>query len=58
MVNDLTVPDDKISDWTKLKAFAHDKIDFAKIVISVSDRVEPLFLIGFLFLTLFLFLIR
>ena len=33
-------PNNKIFDWTKLKAFADDKIDFDKIMISVYDREE------------------
>ena len=35
-----TLPNDKILDWTKLKAFADDKLDVAKIMISVYDWVE------------------
>ena len=34
------LPHDKILDLTKLKAFADDKINVAKMMISVSDRVE------------------
>ena len=30
----------KILDWSKFKAFADDKLNFARIMISVSDRVE------------------
>ena len=37
MLNSL--PNDKIH-WTKLKAFADVKLDVAKIIISVYDRVE------------------
>ena len=33
-------PCDKILDQTKLKAFADDKLNVTKIVISVFDRVE------------------
>ena len=36
LVNPL--PDDKILDWSKLKAFADDKLN-VKMIISVSDRV-------------------
>ena len=34
------LPDDKILDQTKLKAFADDKLNVTKIIISVLDRVE------------------
>ena len=34
------LPDDKILDQTKLKAFAGDKLNVTKIIISVFDRVE------------------
>ena len=34
------LPNDKILDWTKLKTFADDKLDIAKTMISVYDRVE------------------
>ena len=34
------LPNDKIFDATKLKAFADDKTNVAQIMISVSDRVE------------------
>ena len=34
------LPEDKILDWTELKAVANDKLDVAKIMISVYDRVE------------------
>ena len=34
------LPDDKILDQTKLKAFADDKLNVTKLVISVFDRVE------------------
>ena len=33
-------PHDKILDQTKLKAFADDKLNVTKILISVFDRVE------------------
>ena len=33
-------PCDKILDQTKLKAFADDKLDVTKMIISVIDRVE------------------
>ena len=33
-------PLDKILDQTKLKAFADDKLDVTKMIISVFDRVE------------------
>ena len=35
-----SLPNDKILDMTKLKAFADDKIIVAQIMISVFDRVE------------------
>ena len=38
LVNQL--PDDKIFNITKFKAFAEDKLDVAKMTISLSDRVE------------------
>ena len=34
------LPDDKILDQTKLKAFADDKLNVTKIIISVFDRIE------------------
>ena len=34
------LPNDKISDATKLKAFGDDKLDIAKVKISLFDRVE------------------
>ena len=34
------LPNDKILDMTKLKAFADDKIDVAQMIVSVFDRVE------------------
>ena len=33
-------PDDKNLTWSKLKAFADDKINVTKMIISVFDRVE------------------
>ena len=38
MVN--SSPNDKILDWSKLKAFADDKIKLAKMMIFVFDRIE------------------
>ena len=35
-----SLPNNKILDWTKLKAFADDKLDIAKTMTSVYDRVE------------------
>ena len=35
-----SLPNDKILDATKLKAFADDKINIAKMTISLHDRVE------------------
>ena len=34
------IPNDKILDMTKLKAFADNKLNFAKMEISFCDRVE------------------
>ena len=34
------LPNDKVLDWFKLKAFADDNVEFAKVVIFVFDRVE------------------
>ena len=34
------LPDDKLLDWSKLKAFADDKLNVTKMIISVFDRVE------------------
>ena len=34
------LPDDKIIDWSKLKAFADDSIKLAKMMIFVLDRIE------------------
>ena len=33
-------PNGKILDWSKLKAFADDKVNLADMMISLSDRVE------------------
>ena len=38
MINSL--PNDKVLDWSKLKAFADDKIKVLKIIILHFDRVE------------------
>ena len=38
MVN--SSPNDKILDWSKLKAFADDKIKLAKMMIFVFDTTE------------------
>ena len=35
-----SLPNDKILDQSKLKAFADDKIDFVEMMISLLDRVE------------------
>ena len=35
-----SLPNDKILDWSKLKAFAEDKIKELKIIIFVWDRFE------------------
>ena len=35
-----SLPHDKILDWTKLKAFADNKINVAEMMIFLSDRVE------------------
>ena len=34
------LPNGKILDVTKLKAFADDKLNFAEVTVSVFDRVE------------------
>ena len=34
------LPDDKILDLTKLKAFANDKLNIAKMTVFLYDRVE------------------
>ena len=33
------LPDDKISDWSKLKAFADDKLNVTKSIRVVSHRI-------------------
>ena len=38
--NGLTLPNDKILDMTKLKAYADDKFSFTSIMFSLLDRVE------------------
>ena len=38
MIN--SIPNDKILDCSKLKAFAKDKINLAKMMIYVFDRIE------------------
>ena len=35
-----SLPNDKILDVTRLRAFADDKIDLAQMMISVFDKVE------------------
>ena len=35
-----SLPNDKFLDVTKLKAFADDKSDVAKMMISLFDRIE------------------
>ena len=37
-----SLPNDKILDWSKLKAFADDKINVANMMIFVFDRVKTL----------------
>ena len=34
------LPNDKILHMTKLKAFADDKLNYARVMISLLDRVE------------------
>ena len=34
------LPNDKIKDVTKLKAFADDKLNIVKMMVSLYDRVE------------------
>ena len=36
----ISLPNDKILNCTKLKAFAEDKLDVAKIMFFVNDTVE------------------
>ena len=38
----MSLPNNKTLDWSKCKAFAADKFDVFRIMISVSDRVETL----------------
>ena len=40
-------PHDKILDQTKFKAFADDKLNITKMIISVFDRVKNIFSKGF-----------
>ena len=35
-----SLPDGKILDWSKLKAFSDDKINVADMMISLSDRIK------------------
>ena len=35
-----SLPNDKFLVWTKFKSFAEDKLNIAKMMISVSDREE------------------
>ena len=35
-----SLPNDKILDWSKLKAFADDKINVLKMMIFIFDRIE------------------
>ena len=34
------LPNGKISDWSKLKAFADNKINVAEMMISLPDKIE------------------
>ena len=36
----IPLPNNKILDWTKLKAFADNKLNVAEMVTSVIDRIE------------------
>ena len=36
----ISLPNNKILDWSKSKAFTDDKINVAKLVISLPDRIE------------------
>ena len=38
----LTLPNNNFLDWTKFKAFADDKLNASKIMISLSYRVEKI----------------
>ena len=42
----LSLPNDKILNWSKMKAFAEDKIKVLEIMISVFDYVETIVGIG------------
>ena len=35
-----SLPKDSFLDWTKFKAFADNKLDVAKMIISVFERIE------------------
>ena len=35
-----SLPNDKFLDWTKFKAFAEKKLNVARMMISVLDKVE------------------
>ena len=37
---DKSLPHNKISDWSKLKAFSDDKLGVVKMMISVFDPLE------------------
>ena len=43
-----SLPNDKILDWFKLKAFADDKIKVLKKITFDFDRVQNMFSCGFL----------
>ena len=48
------LPNDNILDWTKLKAFADDKLKVARMMISLFDRVEDIAVTSiFFFSTMF-----
>ena len=40
------IPNDKLLDWFKLKAFTDDKIKELKVMIFVFDRVENIVVKG------------
>ena len=44
LINSLLI--DNFLDWTKFKALADDKLNVAKIVIHVFDRVENIMITG------------
>ena len=50
-----SLPNDKILDVMKLKAFADDKIDVAQMMISVLDRLQNIFSVSTIFYSFFLF---